>query len=198
MANRNGRNSTQGDISRWEELGAALITRRTLLGYPGREPFAAANPGLSERTYYDIEEHRRRNFDTSTLTQLELAYQLAPGTIREFLSGTGPARFLGAAPPAGTPRLAPPGYLPEAYVRALQPYADVIADRLDLARERTAGAGPSGADIFPDSPADARAWDALAAAGEWTQAEMAWQVAELQRRRVAARHPEPEAGSARA
>jgi len=197
------------DIKAWERVGAMLAIQRQVLDdrYSNLTLFADER-GVNYRLAWDIENPRQRarrsgrvSFTLEKIRQLADAYGVSAASIGTALDGgalTPAATRTGAAALAGGARLAPPGYLPEAYVTVLRPYADVIADRLDLAREHLAGADPGGADIFPDSPADARAWNALAAAGEWTEAEMAWQVAELQRRRVAARGGEPAAGPARA
>jgi hypothetical protein len=60
-----------------------------------------------------------------------------------------------------------------------RPYADRIRGRLGLLR----GQGirnPSGEQLFPDSPADAREWDKYAA--DWETRDVVWLVADLQRR----------------
>lgn len=74
------------DTSAWERLGTALIQRRTELNqrFRNRRVFAEET-GLDYRLIYDLEESRRQNFGTATLTSLELGYQLPVGAIRRFL-----------------------------------------------------------------------------------------------------------------
>lgn len=83
MAGRNGDES-----GRWRELGVRLKQRRALLDprWRNRRVFAEDNH-LDYRLIYDIEEARRPNFGVTTLTVIEIAYRLKPGSITAFLEG---------------------------------------------------------------------------------------------------------------
>ena len=71
---------------RWQRLGGLLIQRRVELDprYRYRNAFADA-AGLDWRLLYDIEKGRRTNFGRATITAIEVAYRLQPGSIGEFL-----------------------------------------------------------------------------------------------------------------
>jgi hypothetical protein len=71
---------------RWERLGGMLIQRRVELDarYRNRTAFAA-DTGLNWRLLYDIEKAARTNFPADTLAEIEIAYRLPQGSIRNFL-----------------------------------------------------------------------------------------------------------------
>jgi hypothetical protein len=76
------------ESGRWGELGTALKRRRALLDsrWRNRRVFAE-DSRLDYRLIYDIEEVRRPNFGVTTLTAIEVAYRLKPGSITAFLEG---------------------------------------------------------------------------------------------------------------
>jgi hypothetical protein len=83
MAGHNGDGN-----GRWRELGIKLKQRRALLDprWRNRRAFAEENH-LDYRLIYDIEEARRPNFGVTTLTAIEVAYRLGPGSIAAFRKG---------------------------------------------------------------------------------------------------------------
>jgi len=108
-----------GGSGRWQELGVGLKRRRTLLDARWRSRRAfAGDSRLGYRLIYDIEEARRLNFGVTTLTAVEVAYRLPPGSIAAFLEG-------GELDPAPLPTVAgdlpaalralPPGRIPESH-----------------------------------------------------------------------------------
>jgi len=73
---------------RWQELGTRLKQRRAQLDARWRRRRAFADDSrLDYRLIYDIEEARRLNFGVTTLTAIEIAYRLQPGSIAAFLEG---------------------------------------------------------------------------------------------------------------
>jgi transcriptional regulator with XRE-family HTH domain len=87
-----------------------------------------------------------------------------------------------AAAPAALPVPGePPGWMAseEARTAANRPYADQIRGRLNLLRGQGI-TSPSGDQLFPDSPADARLWDKYA--DDWEDRDVVWFIADLQRR----------------
>jgi hypothetical protein len=79
---------TSPSQERWQQLGGMLIQRRVELDarYRYRNAFAD-DTGLDWRLLYDIEKARRANFTRATITAIEVAYRLEPGSIEEFLDG---------------------------------------------------------------------------------------------------------------
>lgn len=182
MANRNDHDSA------WERLGTALQQRRTLLNprWRNRRAFSA-DTGLNYRLIFDAEENRRSNFTTVTITALEVAYQLKPGSIAKFLDG---GELTPADAPAPVARLAP---VPDPAWQAEEPppgvrehareFGDPLLERLyDLALQ--GNRDPQGADMFPDDPWWADRWDSLRKEGFWSPKEIAWLIAEVLARRA--------------
>jgi len=106
-----------GGSGRWQELGLVLKQRRALLDARWRSRRAfAGDSRLDYRLIYDIEEARRPNFGVTTLTAIEIAYQLQPGSIAAFLNGaefgSAPARAAAAGLPAAL-RALPPDRIPK-------------------------------------------------------------------------------------
>jgi hypothetical protein len=186
-----------------ELLGALLAQRRKELGYTHWPAFARdrlpltpkGNPNT--RLLADIEKAYRSRFPEPTLRLLAQAYQvdyrslldvahLRRNTLTPVSSPPAPA----ALPVPGEP----PGWLAgdEARSGADRPFADEIRGRLKLLRAQGIPA-PSGGELFPDSPADARDWDKYAADG-WTIRDLTWFIADMQRRK-AGRAPGPDAGT---
>lgn len=175
-------NSTEHSGS-WERLGVLLKQRRTELGFRSRKAFTDATK-LDYRLIYDIEEARRVNFGVTTLTAVEIAYWLRPGSITGFIEH---GDDLAEQPvPSAAPAAIPAGWLTPEQQEAAQPYADLIVRRLfDLERKGTGQ--PGGEDVFPDEPRWAREWDD---AGEDTghdKVAQMWIVADARTRSDAAR-----------
>lgn len=72
----------------WKRLGELLVRRRIELDprYSNRQLFAAER-GINYRTVSDVERGRRDNYEDGTITALEVAYGVKPGSIGQFLAG---------------------------------------------------------------------------------------------------------------
>jgi len=182
MPDRNGTHAAPGrnghDSKRWEELGTALIQRRTALGFRSRQAFAEATR-CDYRLLYDVERARRTNFGTAVLTSLELAYGLRPGAFATFLAGGD----LETAPPAQSHQAPAPADSFAALEEIHPDSRPAVRERLPevQAMIRTARVhvpeGPlRGAQIFGDGTPEQRFWDQMAAQGSG-EAELAVMVA---------------------
>jgi len=181
---------------RWAQLGRALQEwREDVLGYQVRGKFAE-DRYINLRLVQDLEKNYRPGTYTKWALQAAAqAYQVpydrqVPGSVLAFLHGEADTLARASAVSAGksavTPdRLAdgPDGWRPPVADRARRdadaPYAAPILDRL----LELAGSGvtdPSGAQVFPGSPDDARAWDGP---GAWVRSprDRAWFIAEVHR-----------------
>jgi hypothetical protein len=78
------------DDAAWVRLGMLLIAARVGKGYTRRSAFARDLGLTHDRTLFDIENAKRRNFDASTLAFIEQAYGWKPGSIRTVLNGGEP------------------------------------------------------------------------------------------------------------
>lgn len=87
----------------WKSLGEQLVRQRIELDprYSNRQLFATER-GVNYRTLSDIEHGRRDNYEPATLSSLEVAYALAPGSISRAAYEGIPLEP--AAPPAERPR----------------------------------------------------------------------------------------------
>lgn len=87
----------------WKRLGEQLMRRRieTDPRYSNRQLFTDER-GLNYRTVSDIENGRRDNYEDQTLAAIEIAYRLAPGSIRRSLA-SGALEPLSAAPLSAVP-----------------------------------------------------------------------------------------------
>ena len=74
------------DHSDWERVGERLQQQRVTLDrrYRNRSLFSRER-GINYRLSQDIETAARDNYELSTLTHIELAYGLRPGSIRSML-----------------------------------------------------------------------------------------------------------------
>jgi hypothetical protein len=148
-----------------KRLGSLLVRRRIELdpAWRSRKAFAAEH-NLLYRIVNDAENGNRFNFEPVTITAIEVAYRLAPGSLRRSLAS-------GVLELADQP--CRPSHL------TLVPVDDVAAERRELAEQWaamvTAPVGPelrelkaaidaaprgaTGRDIFPDLPALAEIWD---------------------------------------
>lgn len=98
----------------WKRLGELLVRRRIELDprYSNRKLFARER-GLNYRIVTDLEHGIRGNYEDGTITAAEVAYRVAPGSLRRALAGGGlealpppvPLRAVpaAAAETAGTP-----------------------------------------------------------------------------------------------
>lgn len=163
----------------WQRLGELLQLRRAELGYR-RRPAFTRDRDINIRLVTDIENAYRPNtFLNPTLREIAEAYLVTYESVTGVLSGA--AGSLVPASPA-VPLAVGPGDPPmtdPARAAADAPYADRIWQQL----LRLAAAGvpdPSGAQLFPDAPDDAQAWDGIGA--RMDLARRVWLIADLRRR----------------
>jgi hypothetical protein len=93
----------------WERVGPLLVERRAQISarYANRSAFAQ-DTGLGWRTLHDAENGKRATFKAGTVSALEAAYRLVPGSLERALAG-GPLEPLAPAPPqAAVPGSPPP------------------------------------------------------------------------------------------
>lgn len=164
----------------WERLGQLLVRRRLELDprFRNRRIFTAER-AVEYRIINDIELGRRDNYEPATLGVIELAYDLAPGTILHVLNGAdlhpGPAGDHAVIPlpqqgrQQGDGVWEPPAdQMPRQVSRELadraKPHMRIIAARLaDLTAD--GNLSPSGEDVFGDDPVMATAWDVVTGLG---------------------------------
>jgi hypothetical protein len=166
----------RGPDAAWQRLGGLLQLRRAELGYR-RRPGFTRDRDINIRLVTDIENAYRPNtFLTATLREVAQAYAVTYESLTAVLAGTADA-LTPAAPAAPVTRLPP--MTDAARTASARPYADVINRRL---RELAAKGftDPSGGQVFPSSPADARTWDGIGARLDID--DRVWFIADLQRR----------------
>ena len=163
----------------WTRLGELLVQRRIEIDprYRNRTVFADER-GLHWRLLYDLERARRVTFGPETLAAVEVAYELAPGSIGRTLAGGPLETGRGNGHPAPAPKDS------FAALEEIHP-ADRPAVRERLAEVRAMirtarlyhPEGPlAGAWVFGDGTPEQRFWDAMAAQGS-DEAELATLVA---------------------
>lgn len=72
----------------WKKLGTQLVRRRIELNpaYHNRQTFVTERR-LNYRTVSDIENGRRDNYEPQTISAIEVAYAVAPGSVRAAIAG---------------------------------------------------------------------------------------------------------------
>jgi hypothetical protein len=163
----------------WQRLGELLQLRRAELGYRRRPAFTREH-GINIRLVTDIENAYRPNtFLTPTLREIAQAYQVTYDSVIAVLGKKADELI-----PVTPDRLAagPDGWHPPIADRARRdadaPYAMEIMERL-LALADSGTIDPSGAQVFPDAPGDAKAWDGIGA--RLPVRDRVWFIADLRR-----------------
>jgi hypothetical protein len=164
----------------WQRLGELLQLRRAELGYKRRPAFTREH-GINIRLVTDIENAYRPNtFLTPTLREIAQAYQVTYDSVIAVLGKTA-----GELTPVTPDRLAdgPDGWQPPIADKARRdadaPYAMEIMERL-LALADGGVIDPSGVQVFPGDPGDAKAWDGIG--GRLDVRDRVWFIADLRRR----------------
>jgi hypothetical protein len=164
----------------WQRLGELLQLRRAELGYRRRPAFTREH-GINIRLVTDIENAYRPNtFLTPTLREIAQAYQVTYDSLIAVLG-----KNADELTPATPDRLAdgPDGWQPPIADKARRdadaPYAMEIMERL-LALADSGVIDPSGAQVFPGDPGDAKAWDGIG--GRLDVRDRVWFIADLRRR----------------
>jgi hypothetical protein len=170
----------RGPEDAWRRLGELLQLRRGELGYRRRPAFTREH-GINIRLVTDIENAYRPNtFLTPTLREIAQAYQV---TYESLIAVLG--KSAGELTPVTPDRLAdgPDGWRPPIADTARRdadaPYAMEIMERL-LALADSGVIDPSGAQVFPGDPGDAKAWDGIG--GRLDVRDRVWFIADLRRR----------------
>lgn len=186
----------------WQLLGRLLEKRRKELGYTYRfrssGPSFEADSGVNRRMQADFEKaakDRINRFMPGSLAVIARGYQVTEESMVAVLRGEADA-LVPAAPPArarSRPRRPAPAAAP-APVASLpgetppmsperaasdRPWFDVINERR-VALAARGVANPSGAQMFPDAPDDAKAWDGVGA--RLDVGDRVWLIADLRRR----------------
>lgn len=170
---------------RWALLGKLLRAwRRTHLGYRYRPAFArdriplTLDGNLNIRLVQDIENNLRPNtYPAETLEAIAGYYGVGWESVLAVLGREADA-LAPAAPLAPVTQLPP--VTGAARIAANRRFYDEIKGRLDLLEARGVTA-PSGRQLFPDAPDDAKTWDGIGARLD-TDDDRAWFIADLRRR----------------
>lgn len=161
----------------WDRLGAALVERRIQIDprYKNRRLFAR-EVGLNWRLLFDIEQHKRSNFEPETLMAIARAYRVTYESLLDTLHGgfLQPSRSDygerdGREPEAGADAAPEPSVtaaVMSASVAAidalLQPTIKEVRAEVDVAKRRAKMRGPdaypAGREVFSDL-IEAEAWD---------------------------------------
>ena len=175
----------------WKLLGELLGARRRTLGYRYRTQLERER-GLNKRMAADIEKayaDRINTFPAGTLRHIAEVYEVTYASVLAVLAGDAdkldPATTASAPPDPSSPFADP------ARTDLNRPWFDPLNER----RVRLAARGitdPTGAQMFPDAPGDAKAWDGIAES--IPVGDKVWILADL-RRRAASRAAGAEAGA---
>ena len=163
----------------WQRLGELLQLRRAELGYK-RRPAFTRDRGINIRLVTDIENAYRPNtFLTPTLREIAQAYQVSYDSVVAIILEHDDELI-----PAKPDRLTagPDGWRPPISDRARRdadaPYAMEIMEQL-LSLADSGVIDPSGEQVFPDAPGDAKAWDGIG--GRLPVRDRVWFIADLRR-----------------
>lgn len=164
------------DPGRLQKLGQLLMWRRAALGHSYRPAFLEEQD-VNGRMVSDIERGRRDTYTGPTLEDLADAYAVTYDSMLAVAWGRADELTPAPGDPAELPGWTPPIADP---VRrdAARPYADQIEGRLSLLRARGV-AEPSGRQLFPDAPDDAKAWDGIGT--RLPVRDRVWFIADLRR-----------------
>jgi hypothetical protein len=160
-------------------LGELLRLRRAALGFR-HVPAFVRDRGINTRMVGDIEHGRRDTYTFPTLDDVAAAYEVTYASMMAVVWSDAGELVPAETAPADAP--VPPGELPdgvEARTPAAQDYADQIWERL-LRLSDSGITAPTGAQLFPDSPADARTWDDPRLQRNWTVRARVRMIADLQ------------------
>jgi hypothetical protein len=207
-ANRNWKRRVEvkADLASWQRLGKLLDVRRRTLGYTWRTDFERERR-VNRRMAADIESAAPGRVNTFTNGSLGLVAQGYAVDYESMLAVLrGEADELVPVPVAPvSPDFVPVAAAEEVPLRpgAASPFGSARTDsdrpwfdEINERRVALAARGitdPDGAQMFPGSPGDAKAWDSIAAYGI-PAGDRVWAIADF-RRRAAARTPGPDAGT---
>jgi hypothetical protein len=168
----------------WQRLGELLQLRRAELGYKRRPAFTREH-GINIRLVTDIENAYRPNtFLTPTLREIAQAYQVTYDSVIAVLGKKADELTPAPPPDEGTPPMSPE------QAAADRPWFDEINERR-VALAAQGITNPSGAQMFPGSPGDAKAWDGIG--DRWSVGDRVWFIARL--RHLSAGRTPPNSGT---
>ena len=145
---------TGADSARIKHLGALLKLRRAELGHRYLPPFVR-DRRINTRMVGDIEHGRRDTFTFPSLQDVARAYEVTYDSMMAVVwSGAGELAPVRADPPPD--ENTPP--LTQRQVAAGQSWYDEI-NEIRVALAARGITNPTGAQMFPGDPDDARAWD---------------------------------------
>jgi hypothetical protein len=193
-ANRNWKRRVEvkAPPAAWQRLGRLLELRRRTIGYTWRTDFERERR-VNRRMAADIEKAAPDRIDTFTNGSLGLVaqgyavdYESVLAVLRGEADELVPVLVAPVNPdlvplPPAVPAAGDPPFADPARGSSDQPYFDEINER----RVALAARGiidPTGAQMFPDCPDDARAWDGIGA--RLPVADRVWFIADLRRRAV--------------
>jgi hypothetical protein len=175
---------TGAEPARIVRLGALLRLRRAALGYR-HVPAFVRDRHINTRMVGDIEHGRRDTYTFPSLQDVARAYDVACDSMMDVVwSGAGELVPAAAAAPVTPAPLtdSADGWHPPIADRARRdadaPYAMEIMERL-LALADSGTIDPSGTQVFPDAPGDAKAWDGIGA--RLPVRDRVWFIADLRR-----------------
>ena len=179
---------------RWAQFGQALQDwREDVLGYKSRTAFARERLPLTEegnvntKLIQELENNYRPGTYTKwSLEDAEKAYGITHESVVAFLHGETDTLTRASAASAGeSAPLSPLAHLGDAPIadrarrEADAPYAMEIMEQL-LALADSGVIDPSGEQVFPGDPGDAKAWDGIG--GRLDVRDRVWFIADLRRR----------------
>jgi hypothetical protein len=169
-------------------LGELLRLRRAAIGYR-HVPAFVRDRDINTRMVGDIEHGRRDTYTLPTLKDdIAPAYEVTYESMMAVVwSDAGELAPAAAVPP---PDEDTPPMTPER-AAATRPWFDEINERR-VALAARGVTNPSGAQMFPDAPADAKAWDGIG--DRWSVGDRVWFIAEV-RRQSAGRVPNSGTGT---
>lgn len=185
MAEKTGSNNSWQPMlgatdARLALLGRLLRLRRAALGYR-HVPAFVRDRDINTRMVGDIEHGRRDTYTFPTLEDVAAAYEITYMSMMAIVWSDADELVPAAAIPPPDEDTPP---MTAERAAADRPWFDEINEqRFVLARRGITN--PTGTQMFPDSPADAKAWDDH---DHWSVADRVWFIAEV-RRQVAARVP---------
>ena len=203
-ANRNWKRRVEvkANLADWQRLGKLLDVRRRTLGYTWRTDFERERR-VNRRMAADIESAapgRVNTFTNGSLGLIAQGYAVDYESILAVLRGEADDLVpvpvapvnpdLVPVPPAAAPAGDPPFADPARAAGDRSFFDEVNERRFALAARGVLD--PSGAQMFPDCPDDARAWDGIGA--RLSIRDRVWFIADL-RRRAAGRVPNSGTGT---
>ena len=160
-------------------LGQLLFRRREELGFGGSRPRFYKATGVNKRYADDIENARRSNFDEPFLRHAARGYAVTYQSLIDVAWGKADELTRDGNPAAaGPPSISSP-FADPARAASDRPWHDEINERR-VALAARGITSPTGTQMFPGSPDDAKLWDGIGA--RLDIGDRVWFIADLRRR----------------